>query len=76
MGGYVCAACHTYWPCGVHTDEGHLYLKVWMPDNSELFVACFVGDHIECAMGLFCRCTCHRGAAEASTSDPVPPSNR
>jgi len=72
----ICMFCHTNWPCrqaGTHLEQGAVGE---MPLHREESIACFVLDHSECSVGIFCKCHCHERSVLDEDSISVPPSNR
>ena len=73
---YICAQCLVPWPCTNvhHNDEWSS--KQWYPEGHPFSIPCFVFDHDECKVPLYCRCQCHRERLDKPSAISVPPSNR
>lgn len=76
MSGYVCSACHVLWPCTVVEHDQIWSNRVWQPEQSQESIPCFVLDHDQCTVPMFCRCRCHRRSVLDEPAISVPPSNR
>lgn len=76
MTDYICMGCLTRWPCGLVAHQHNWSLRAAMPAGSELSIACFVFDHEQCTVALFCKCSCHNHSMLEEPSISVPPSNR
>lgn len=65
---YVCAACHVIRPCSVAEHYENHTLIVWQPDSADVSIPCWVMDHADCQVALFCSCTCHKQHLDAEPS--------
>jgi len=56
---YVCSICYTLWPC-TRVDHNQIWsCRLWMPEGTTVSIPCWALDHQECAVPMFCKCTCH-----------------
>jgi hypothetical protein len=72
----VCARCYIAAPCG--RDEHDMRPEAWMrvPDGSDQSIPCWVLDHEECTVPIFCKCSCHNERIDEEPPITASPSNR
>ena len=75
-GFYVCHNCHVPWPCMDPEHNEAWSNKIWMPDTSMCSIPCWVMDHEECVVPMFCKCTCHQDRIDEESPITPPPTNR
>lgn len=76
VSNYWCAVCYVPWPC-TKVDHNQIWSnKVWMSDSSESSIACYVLDHDQCTVSMFCACVCHHSGILDESPISLPPSNR
>lgn len=70
---YICPKCFQTWPCSDNTHNWMDSLKVWMRDEAEVSIPCYMFDHAECRVAMFCACQCHKQSdlEESSSSAPL-----
>ena len=73
---YVCAVCYVRWPCLVAEHNEFWSNKVWQPDTSQVSIPCWVMDHSECTVPVFCRCNCHAERIDEPSPTHLPLTNR
>lgn len=72
---YVCSVCYTLYPCTVAAHNEVWSLRVWQPEGTQSSIPCWVLDHSECSVPMFCKCTCHdKRLDEPTSSSPFPQS--
>lgn len=76
MSGYVCSRCYVLWPCNDLVHNAIWSNKVFQPDTSRESIPCFVLDHDQCTVPMFCQCRCHDKSVLDEASIALPPSNR
>lgn len=73
---YVCQYCHVPWPCTVRAHDSIWSNKIWMNDSAQSSIPCYVMDHEECTVPMFCKCLCHQKSILDEAPITAPPSNR
>jgi len=65
---YVCAMCYVFWPC-TNVEHNQIWsLKVWQPEGTQSSIPCWVLDHEECTVPMFCKCRCHDKQLDVESS--------
>lgn len=72
---YVCTICYTMWPC-LRVEHNEIWSnRVWQPEGTLHSIPCWVMDHKECSVPVFCKCKCHANQLdEPSSITPLPQS--
>lgn len=73
---YFCAQCRVFWPCTNVRHNTEWSSKLWYPDGHQHSLPCFLFDHAECEVPLYCKCQCHRESILDEQTSAAPPANR
>lgn len=73
---YICSYCYSRVPCKVAAHNDIWSKLVWQPDDSEISIPCWVLDHNECTVAMFCTCRCHKESSLEESPSHTSPSNR
>lgn len=73
---YICTTCNVLWPCAIADHNQYWSNKVWMRDDAEVSIPCWMLDHDECQVAMFCICLCHKHSDLEESPIAAPPTNR